>query len=66
MEAGEEVLIRKGQDILSGARTEVGLALGKMAATIELNHYEREIQYGYPICHRVLGQEANPRPDIHG
>jgi hypothetical protein len=44
MEPGEEV-IRKGKDIRVPAQTDVGTSLGKLAATIELNHYEREIQY---------------------
>jgi len=51
---GEERLIRRDQPCRIASSDSTYEAIRKMAATVELNPYEREIQYGYPyvIGHR--------------
>jgi KaiC/GvpD/RAD55 family RecA-like ATPase len=51
---GEEQLIRRGKSLLVDQSDAAYDAIRKMSATVELNPYEREIQYGYPylVGHR--------------
>src|SRR5437762_1714111 len=52
--SGEEQLIRRGKSLLVHPSDPAHEAIRKMSATVELNPYEREIQYGYPyvVGHR--------------
>ena len=52
-EAGDELLLTRGGDIIIDHESPVHTSIQKMMATMELNPYERELQYGYPY---VIGQ----------
>ena len=52
-EAGDELLLTRGGDIIIDHESPVHSSIQKMMATMELNPYERELQYGYPY---VIGQ----------
>jgi len=53
LEAGYETLLTKGGSVVIERESPVHSSFQKMMATMELNPYERELQYGYPY---VIGQ----------
>src|SRR5208283_4945526 len=52
-EGGNETLLTKGGTVVIEQESPVHSSIQKMMATMELNPYERELQYGYPY---VIGQ----------
>ena len=52
-EGSLEMLLTKGRDIVVSPDSPIYSSIQKMMATMELNPYERELQYGYPY---VIGQ----------
>jgi len=52
-EGGNETLLTKGGNVVIEKECPVHSSIQKMMATMELNPYERELQYGYPY---VIGQ----------
>jgi len=52
-EGGNETLLTQGGNVLIEQESPVHSSIQKMMATMELNPYERELQYGYPY---VIGQ----------
>ena len=52
-EGGNETLLTKGGNVVIEQGSPVHSSIQKMMATMELNPYERELQYGYPY---VIGQ----------
>jgi len=55
---GEEVIIRSGRPLVLEQSSAAFEATHKMAATVELNPFEREILYGYPY---VIGYRDGDR-----
>jgi very-short-patch-repair endonuclease len=51
--AGRETLLHGGEKLKIEQASPIFSSIQKMKATIELNHYERELQYGYPY---LVGQ----------
>jgi very-short-patch-repair endonuclease/KaiC/GvpD/RAD55 family RecA-like ATPase len=58
LDAGQEMLLMGGGDVVIAPSSPIYKSVQKMMATIELNPYERELRYGYPY---VIGQLSEKR-----
>ncbi len=62
LDKGEEVLIRARREVRITSSSPIYDSINKMMATIELNPYERELQYGYPYLIGYLDGKAIRAP----